>query len=171
MELLFTDTDSLYYSRECEDFEADLQKVKDILDYSGYKPVDGKPHPYFNNENKMVVGKFKCETGGVPIVEFVGLRPKMYSILTRDYHDQTDQGKEKIRVKGVSRAAAKLLRHADFLNQLNSPTENYLTNRRIGSERHQIFTMEVWIHLHFTKFYLRLSKLDKPLEIICYYNV
>ena len=119
----------------------------------------------------MVVGKFKCETGGVHIVEFVGLRPKMYSILTKDYTDPKDKGKEKIRVKGVARAAAKLLRHADFLNQLNSPTENYLTNRRIGSERHQIFTMEVWIHLHFQKVYLRISKHDKPFEIICYYNV
>ena len=35
VKLLFTDTDSLYYSRECEDFEADLLKIKDILDFSG----------------------------------------------------------------------------------------------------------------------------------------
>ena len=147
MRLLFTDTDSIYFSSECDDLEAELQKIKHVLDYSGYKPIEGKPHPLFNTENKMVVGKFKCETGGVPILEFVGLRPKMYSILTKDYNDPTDHGKEKIRVKGVARAAAKLLRHADFLKQLNNPTENYLTNRRIGSERRQLFTMEVSLHL------------------------
>ena len=154
LELLFTDTDSLYYSVESEDFEADLQKIKGILDYSGYKPIEGKPHPYFNNENKMVVGKFKCETGGVPILEFVGLRPKMYSIRTKDYNDPKDKGKEKLRVKGVARATAKLLRHADFVEQLTNPRENYLTNRRIGSERHQIFTMEVGIYLQFPFFIL-----------------
>ncbi len=53
--LLFTDTDSLYYYSEREDFEGDLQKIKEILDYSGYKPINGKPHPYFNNDQKMVL--------------------------------------------------------------------------------------------------------------------
>ena len=153
LRLLFTDTDSLYFSSECEDLEVELQKIKHILDYSGYKPIDGKPHPLFNNENKMVVGKFKCETGGVPIIEFVGLRPKMYSILTKDYNDPHDNGKKKIRVKGVARAAAKLLRHADFLKQLTNPTENYLTNRRIGSERHQLYTMEVCLNLLIDKLF------------------
>jgi hypothetical protein len=32
-----------------------------------------------------VVYKFKDETAGVPIVEFCGLRSKMYSILLDDY--------------------------------------------------------------------------------------
>ena len=31
-------------------------------------------------ENKKVVGKFKDETQGIPICEFIGLRSKMYSI-------------------------------------------------------------------------------------------
>jgi len=95
----------------------------------------------------MVVGKFKCESGGLPIIEFVGLRPKMYSYRIKDYNDPNDQGTEKIRVKGVARAAAKQLRHEMFLKQLNCPEENYLTNRRIGSEHHQIYTYEVCSHL------------------------
>ena len=36
---------------------------------------------YYNNSNKLVIGKMKDETGGVVIEEFVGLKPKMYSIL------------------------------------------------------------------------------------------
>ena len=38
-------------------------------------------HPYYNVKNKKIVGKFKDECHGRPIAEFVGLRPKMYSIL------------------------------------------------------------------------------------------
>ena len=44
---------------------------------------------------KKVLGKFKDELGGVPISEYVGLRPKMYSVITKE---------EEIRkAKGVKR--------------------------------------------------------------------
>ena len=36
---------------------------------------------YYNNSNKLVIGKMKDETGGVVIEEFVGLKPEMCSIL------------------------------------------------------------------------------------------
>ena len=36
---------------------------------------------YYDNSNKLVIGKMKDETGGVAIEEFVGLKPKMYSFL------------------------------------------------------------------------------------------
>ena len=36
---------------------------------------------YYNNSNKLVIGKIKDETGGVAIEEFVGLKPKIYSFL------------------------------------------------------------------------------------------
>ena len=32
----------------------------------------------------MVIGKFKDEANGIPLSEFIGLRPKMYSIETSD---------------------------------------------------------------------------------------
>ena len=37
--------------------------------------------PYYYNDNKKVIGKFKDEALGVPIVEFVGLQSKMYSYI------------------------------------------------------------------------------------------
>ena len=49
--------------------------------------------------------------------------------------------KEKHRAKGIQYAAAKLLTHAQYLEQLNNPTENRLTNRRIGSQMHVIYTL------------------------------
>ncbi|CAB3999568.1 Gastrula zinc finger [Paramuricea clavata] len=38
-----------------------------------------KDSPYYSTHNKKVIGKFKDEAEGVPIIEFVGLRSKMYS--------------------------------------------------------------------------------------------
>ena len=34
---------------------------------------------FFNETNKKVIGKMKDEIGGVIIIEFVGLKSKMYS--------------------------------------------------------------------------------------------
>ena len=37
-----------------------------------------------NDSNKLVLGKMKDETGGVPIDEFVGLKSKFFSLLVDD---------------------------------------------------------------------------------------
>ena len=141
--LIFTDTDSLYYYVETDDIEKVLFEHKEHLDYSDY-PAG---HPFKCDENKMVIGKFKCETKGAPIVEIVCLKPKMYSYTYK--HDNPAQPiKEKIKIKGVSRAAAKELRHEMYLKQLNEAKENYLTNRRIGSVLHKIYTIKVLLVFH-----------------------
>ena len=36
---------------------------------------------YYDNSNKLIIGKMTDETAGVAIEEFVGLKPKMYSFL------------------------------------------------------------------------------------------
>ncbi|XP_068695967.1 uncharacterized protein [Montipora foliosa] len=56
--LLFTDTDSLTYEIETSDVYQDFWNDKDKFDNSDY-PEDS---PYFNKENKKVIGKFKDET-------------------------------------------------------------------------------------------------------------
>ena len=80
--LIFTDTDSLYYVVEgVDDLEKRLFEDRErgkYLDFSDF-PVG---HAYRDQTNKMIIGKFKCETKGSPIVEIVGLRPKMYSYNT-----------------------------------------------------------------------------------------
>ena len=75
--MLFTDTDSLTYEIEAEDVYQDFWNNKDKFDNSDY-PEDSS---FFNNTNKKVIGKFKDETAGTPIVEFLGLRSKMYSCM------------------------------------------------------------------------------------------
>ena len=75
--LLFTDTDSLTYEIEAKDVYKDFFKDKEKFDNSDYP----KYSPYFYKENKKVIGKFKDEAAGIPIIEFVGLRSKMYSYI------------------------------------------------------------------------------------------
>jgi len=137
--LLFTDTDSLYYNNQTEDLEKELFMHKELFDYSDYP----KDSPYYDITNKKVVGKFKCETKGAPILEFVGLRPKMYSLEYKESCDPASAIKEKHRIKGVTRAAARALTHAQYKAQLDFPTENYLKNKRLGSNLHQIYAIEV----------------------------
>ena len=73
--LLFTDTDSLTYEIEAEDVYKDFWNDKDMFDNSDY-PVNS---PSYCNANKKVIGKFKDEACGVPVIEFIGLKSKMYS--------------------------------------------------------------------------------------------
>ena len=136
--LLFTDTDSLMYEIEAgykqvyECFQYFEKRGDDLFDFSSLP----RSHFCFSDKNKKVVGKFKDESGGDPILEFIGLRPKMYSIKTL-----TDLVvKEKHRAKGVQFAASRNLTHAQYLTQLFEPTENRLTNRRIGSSLHVLYT-------------------------------
>ena len=75
--LLFTDTDSLCYDIPTEDIYKDMEQDAHLFDTSDYP----KEHFLHSTVNKKVLGKMKDETAGVPIEEFVGLRPKMYSLM------------------------------------------------------------------------------------------
>ena len=47
-----------------------LLENKDKFDNGEYP----ENSPYFDKTNKKVIGKFENEGGGIPLVEFVGLR-------------------------------------------------------------------------------------------------
>ena len=81
--LLFTDTDSLCVVIETEDVYKNFWNDKDMFDNSDYP----ENSPYYCNANKNVIGKFKDEACGVPIVEFIGLKSKMYSYIKSDEKD------------------------------------------------------------------------------------
>ena len=61
-----------------------------MFDFSNYS-AESK---YYDDSNKLVVGKMKDETGNVAIEEFVGLKPNMYSFLV-------DNNSEHKKAKGV----------------------------------------------------------------------
>ena len=75
-QVLFTDTDSLFYHIETEgDVYEDFFIDRSLFDNSDYP----KSSKLFSGENKKVIGKFKDEAAGKPILEFFGVKTKMYS--------------------------------------------------------------------------------------------
>ena len=139
--LLFTDTDSLMYHVETLDIYKELFEDKQLFDNAGYPDTS----PFFDASNNKVIGKFKDETNGKPIKEFVGLRPKMYSFLVHDNGKEV----EKHRAKGIKKVASDSIRHAQFKSQLDTPEENYQINPRIACKLHKIYTVEVcFIRFH-----------------------
>ena len=74
--MLFTDTESLTYEIKSKNVYEEFYKWKDLFDFSNYS----KYSKNFNETNKKIIGKMKDEFGRVIIIEFVGLKSKMYSI-------------------------------------------------------------------------------------------
>jgi len=124
--LLFTDTDSLCYWVKTTDAYCDLFPILDEMDMSETK--FDNPKSFFNAfideerqlvlknaaANKKVLGKFKDETGGIPIAEFIGLRAKVYSFVTAENHTET-------KAKGVNRKALKAyISHQNYRDVLQS---------------------------------------------------
>ena len=80
IELMMTDTDSLVYLIQTEDFYKDMYEMRDYFDLSEYS----KSNPIYDETNKKAIGKFKDETGDKIIRTFVGVRSKVYAIETED---------------------------------------------------------------------------------------
>ena len=57
-----------------------FSKNKEKFDFSNYSTKS----KYFDDSNKLVVGKIKYDPAGVAIKEFVELKGKMYSFLVDD---------------------------------------------------------------------------------------
>ena len=103
--LLFTDTDSLMYEIQTEDFYKDISPdIRDKFDTSNY-PKD-HPSGIETGVNKKVIGMFKDEAGRLVI--FVGLRAKLYSFKMAI----ADGYKEEKKCKGIKKAVVK--KHITF---------------------------------------------------------
>ena len=97
--LLFTDTDSLMFEIETDDFYKDISPdIHEKFDTSNY-PKD-YPSGIEMGVKKKVVGMFKDEAGGKQISEFAGPRAKSYSY-------QMDEGREEKKCKSVKKAVVK----------------------------------------------------------------
>ena len=126
--LLFTDTDSLCYEIETQDIYEELWQDRNLFDNSDY-PKDSK---FFDSTNKKVIGKFKDEAAGMPIVEFIGLRSKMYSYVK-------DNGKNEKTAKGVRKYVIKKnITHENYKDCLLNRKQMLHSMRTIRSECHQI---------------------------------
>ncbi len=134
--LLFTDTDSLCYEIKTDDIYQDMLQNVDLFDTSEY----AQDHSLYSLTNKKVLGKMKDETHGIPIQEFVGLRPKMYSIL----YTENDKQVEKKTAKGIKKSVTKRkLRHANYKECLFEKRQTMATMNQIRSERHEIYSIKL----------------------------
>ena len=61
-----------------------------MFNFSNYSAMS----KYYNDSNKLVVGKMKDKTAGIVTEEFVGLKPKMYSFLVDDRSDHKNTKSE-----------------------------------------------------------------------------
>jgi hypothetical protein len=141
--LLFTDTDSLCYEFTGIDMYREMQKYKDYFDLSNFSPdfklkkwsKATQDRQLFDNTNKKVIGKFKDESPISPIIEFCGLRAKMYSMLTDNA--QTTQ-----KAKGIQKSAIKRdLKHEKYLDVLFNKVSNKVEVKSIRSYMHDVKTV------------------------------
>ena len=93
--LLFTNTDSLTYQIQTDNVYEGSMSISNFFYFSGYE----KESPFYNHENKKVIGKMKDELDGENIEEFVGLRAKMYSLKTKKEEIKKAKGVKKNVVK------------------------------------------------------------------------
>ena len=129
-ELLFTDTDSLMYLIQTDDFyhdiKCDIRKKFDTSDY-----VDNYPSGIKTGVNKKVIGKFKDEAAGKQITHFVGLPPKLYTF-------KVEEKGETRKAKGVKKNVIK-----DYKKCLFTEDELMKEMNIIRSQNHNIYSMTI----------------------------
>ena len=129
--LLFTDTDSLAYEIQTEDFYRDISSdVKSKFDTSNY-PKD-HPSGILTGVNKKVIGMFKDEASGKQIAEFVGLRAKLYSYRVEDSYEEK-------KCKGVKKAMIK--KTITFNDYKDCLFDNKPSMRKMNVIRSHLHTM------------------------------
>ena len=134
--LLFTDTDSLCLEVKTQDIYEDMASDVDLFDFSDY-PRD---HFLHSVENKKVIGKMKDELYGIPIEEFVGLRPKMYSLLYTEH----DKAVEKKTAKGIAKhVTKKKIKHEHYKDCLFNRKLQMASMKQLRSFQHNIFSIKL----------------------------
>ena len=115
-----------------KDINADVEKRFDTSDYPTTHPSGIK-----TGLNGKVLEMFKEEDGGKQIVEFVGLRAKLYSYKMPD-------GSEDKKGKGVTKNVTKRsIQFDDYRECLFSRKEQHRKINVIRSHCHEIYTEEI----------------------------
>ena len=100
-----------------------------MFDFSDY-PVNLK---FFDPTNKEVIGKMKDELKGEIISEFVGLKSKMYSLISVNDEEVT-------KAKGIN----KKIKHKEFADVFFNKKLIRHNMKRIQSKLHKIGTYDVY---------------------------
>ena len=135
-ELLMTDTDSLVYLIMTEDFYKDINNdVEEKFDTSAY-PKD-HPSGIKTGVNKKVIGMIKDECNDKQIVEFSGLRAKLYALLMENLSESK-------KCKGIKKSVVKSdITFENYKETLFGRTKALRKMNVIRSYKHEIYSEEV----------------------------
>ncbi|KAJ8913149.1 hypothetical protein NQ315_006067 [Exocentrus adspersus] len=129
--LLYTDTDSLIYQLNVPDIYEHIKEDSHRFDTSDYEPNN----PYgIEQKNKKVPGLMKDENNGQIMLEFVGLRAKMYAY--KVHNDKIVK-----RSKGSTLASVKKISFDDYKRTLFDHEIIYKPQHLIRSKKHCVFTI------------------------------
>ena len=94
-------------------------------------------HLCFSKQNAKRIGFFKDETNGVSILEFIGLRAKMYSIRLGD-------GSVKLTAKGIDRGYVKKhIKHEQYKQCIEHYQRTSTQFKTVRSQKPELCTMSI----------------------------
>lgn len=140
--ILYVDTDSYFYHIYTNDLYDDMNKpeIKPYLDMSDYP----ENHKCFSNNNKKRLGCFKDECCSIPIVEFIGLRPKLYTFTTTNNEYLEKKGQVLKKAKGVTKpVVAKEITFNDYKRCLIENIAQRKNNKIFRSKKHIVQTVTI----------------------------
>src|SRR5690606_14384587 len=105
MNLLMTDTDSLLLHIKCDDIYKELKFLQNKYDCFDFSEFD-KNHFMYDDKNHKSIGKMSIELANSIITEFVGLKPKMYSLKCISLDNINNQSYKKV-AKGIKKCNIK----------------------------------------------------------------
>ena len=143
---------SLLYEIQTNDIFNDMLQSSSDYDFSDYPPthrcfddIEDNKVKQIQKVNKKVIGKFKDELSGITLEEFIGLRPKCYSLLFRGKVKDnkvihTDMA-QKQTAKSVKESVKKAhLRHKHYKETLNNLSIVSVSQNLIKSRAHKVGT-------------------------------
>ena len=142
--MLYTDTDLFFLHFFLEDLAKEINSRPHLRNAFDFSEISNGHFSNLGHGNANLhageVGYFKDETKGNPIVEFVGLRHKMYSFTVCDASEIIIgvNAPMDVRHKGVARSQIKRFKQEDYLRMYNGKALTNVVNRRIGSKLHQV---------------------------------
>ena len=137
LKLCFSDTDSFLFSVKCDNLIQKLKSIKHMFDFSKYE----KDHELYDNSRANHLFYFKDEMKGkTAITEFIGLRPKCYSMRVKNIK-KPDKSMEKKVCKGLKKSSIeKRLTFTDYKECLIKNTLVYKSFNHLKSKNHKIST-------------------------------
>lgn len=133
LQMCYMDTDSFIYHIQTKNYYSDLKTY--LLPYFDTSNFSFDNEHRLPIQNKKVPGLFKDEMGEKYIIEFVGLRSKLYCIKTNDNVIK--------KAKGVKKAVIHDLGVSDYMRSLYQGDVIKKKNILFRSIKHEIFTQSV----------------------------